>query len=87
MLVTILSEFGSCWEKTVRRAINNTQPLCTNQGGWGHWPVDYTSPQSFIIAFCYSLTSQLWGLLLNFDWLVRKLCVQTFQRLIEIYKR
>ncbi len=27
MLVDILTEFGSCWEKTVRRAINNTQAL------------------------------------------------------------
>ena len=37
------------------------------QGGRGHLPVYYTSPQSFMITFYYSLVKQLWGLLLNFD--------------------
>ena len=41
-----------------------------NQGGRGHWTVYYTSPQSFIVKFSYSLAQQLWELLLNFDWLV-----------------
>ena len=31
--------------------------------------VYYTSPQSFVITFCYSLAQQLWWVLLNFDWL------------------
>ena len=35
------------------------------QGGRGHLAVYYTSPQSLIM-----LGRQLWGLLLNFDWLV-----------------
>ena len=38
------------------------------QAGSGHWAVYYTSPQSLIITFSYSLIS--WGFLLNFDWLV-----------------
>ena len=41
----------------------------TIQGGRGHWVVYYTSPQSLIISFSYSLAQQRWGLLLNFDWL------------------
>ena len=40
------------------------------QGGRGHWAVYFTSPQSFLITFSYSLAQQLWGLLLNFDRLV-----------------
>ena len=28
------------------------------------------SPQSFLVMFSYSLATQLWGLLLNFNWLV-----------------
>ena len=32
------------------------------KGGRGHWAVDYTSPNSFIITFSYSLSWQLWGL-------------------------
>ena len=42
----------------------------TNQGGRGHWAVYYTSPQTFILLFSYSLAQQIWGLLLNFDWFV-----------------
>ena len=38
-------------------------------GGRGHWAVYYTSLQSHIIMFSYSLAYQLWVLLLNFDWL------------------
>ena len=43
----------------------------------GHWAVYYTSPQSFIITFSYSLHWQLWRLL-NFciGWFI-KLSVQT----------
>ena len=44
--------------------------------------VYYTSPESFIISYCFSSVKQLWGLLLNFDWLV-----QTFEPLIVIYGR
>ena len=29
------------------------------------------SPQSFLVMFYYSLATQLWGLLLNFNWLVQ----------------
>ena len=39
------------------------------QGERGHWAVYYTSFQSFIIMFSYSLAYQLWGHLFNFDWL------------------
>ena len=38
--------------------------------GRGHWAVYYTSPQSFIITFSYSLAYQPWGLLCNFEWMV-----------------
>ena len=34
------------------------------------WAVYYTSPQSFKKRFSCSLASGLWGLLLDFDWLV-----------------
>ena len=34
-------------------------------GREGHWVVNYTSTQSFMITFPYLLTEQLWGLLLN----------------------
>ena len=36
----------------------------------GLWAVYYTSPQSLIITFSYSLAKQPWGFLLNFDWSV-----------------
>ena len=39
------------------------------QRGRGQWNVYYTSPQSFLITFSYSIAQQLWGLLLNFFWL------------------
>ena len=35
------------------------------QGGRGHWVVYYTSLQSFIITFSYSLSQQIWRFLLN----------------------
>ena len=57
------------------------------QGGRGQWVVYYTSPQSFMIVFSYSIAQQLWGLLLKFDWLVGwfiKFSVKTFQPLIVI---
>ena len=47
----------------------------------------YISPQSFMIMFSYSLAYQLWGLLLNFNWLVFKFSVPMFQPLIVIYRR
>ena len=31
-------------------------------GESGHWALDYTSPQSFMITFSYLLSEQLWGL-------------------------
>ena len=43
-----------------------------NQGSRGQWAVYYTSPQSFILTFSYRLAQQIWGLLMNFDWLVHK---------------
>ena len=47
----------------------------TKQDGKGQWAIFYTSPQSFIITFSFSLAEQLWGLLLNFDWLFQPLIV------------
>ena len=38
------------------------------QEGRGHRAVYYTSPQSLLITFSFSLAQQIWGLLLNFDW-------------------
>ena len=43
-----------------------------NQGGFGQWAVYYTSPQSFILTFSYSLPLQNLGLLLHFDWLIHQ---------------
>ena len=40
------------------------------QVGRGQWAVYNTIPQRFIITFSYSLAQQVWGLLLNFEWLV-----------------
>ena len=42
-----------------------------NQEGRGQCAVYYTSPRIFIITFSFSLAQQLWGILLNFDWLVQ----------------
>ena len=45
-----------------------------------------TRTQIFVITLSYLLAKQLWGLLLNFDWLVHdKLSVQTIQPQILIY--
>ena len=55
------------------------------KGGTGHWAVYYTSPESFILTFSYSLASKLLGLLLNFD-LFPMLSVQMLQPLIVIYR-
>ena len=35
-----------------------------------HWAVYYTSPQSFMITFSYSLASKILGILIEFDWLI-----------------
>ena len=45
-----------------------------NQRGLGHWAVNYTSPESFIITF----SQPHLGLLLNFDQLVYKIDFQRF---------
>ena len=42
------------------------------QGERGHIAIYYASPQSYIMIFSFSLAQQLWGLLLNFDWLVHQ---------------
>ena len=34
----------------------NVNPVKKMQGGIGHWAVYYTSPQSFILKFSYSMT-------------------------------
>ena len=47
--------------------MHRIRKLHSSQGGRGHWTVYYTSPQSIIITFSYSLALQHWGLLLNFD--------------------
>ena len=36
-------------------------------GGRGHWDVNYTGTQNFIVTLSLD---QLWVLLLNYDWLV-----------------
>ena len=56
------------------------------QGGRAQWTVYYTSPQSLITKFSYSLAQQHWGLLLNLFWFIKK-SVQTLQPLIVIYRR
>ena len=43
-----------------------------NQGGMGHCAVYYTSPQRFVITFSCMLAQQLWGLSLDFNWLVNQ---------------
>ena len=58
-----------------------------HQGGRGHWAVYFTSPQSFIVTFSFSLAKQLWGFLLNFDWLVFEVECPNFQPVIVIYRR
>ena len=45
----------------------------------GQWTVYYSSSQSFILTFSYFLN--------NFDWLILKAIVQTFQLKILIYRR
>ncbi len=42
------------------------------QLGWGHWAFHFTSPQSFIRPYFNLFAHQLWGLLLNFAWLVQQ---------------
>ena len=39
-----------------------TNPLILIREEGGHWAVYYTSSQSFIIKFSYSLAEKLWGL-------------------------
>ncbi len=56
------------------------RPLSYPFRSLGQWTVYYTSLQSFIIT----LPLQLWGVLMNFDWLV--IC-QNIQLLIKIYRR
>ena len=56
------------------------------QVGRRHLAVYYTSPQSFMKTFTYSLAQQLWEFFLNLNWFI-KLSVQTFQQIIEIYRR
>ena len=53
--------------------------------GMGQWAVYYTSPQSFMITFCYSILNNFGDF--YWIWLVGLLGVQTFQPLISIYKR
>ena len=56
-----VSPLASCIDKKNRRYYKGLR---------GHCAVYYTSPQSFISTLSYLLPKQLWGLLLNFDWLV-----------------
>ena len=55
---------------------------CLAERERGQWAVYYTSPQSFIITFSYSLAYQLWGLYwILICWFI-KLSVQVFQPII-----
>ena len=45
------------------------QVYLSTQGGRGHWTVSYTSSQSYIITFYFSLASHLWDVW-NFNCLV-----------------
>ena len=73
-------------QKYLLQQDGNMYVMAMQAGRVGHCAVYYTSPQSFIITFSYSLTEQLWGLLLHLiGWLI-KLSVQTFQPIIVIYK-
>ena len=57
------------------------------QGGREHWAVYYISPTSFITTFCYLLDQKLLGIYqILIVWFI-KLSVQTFQRLVIIYRR
>ena len=49
------------------------------QGGRGHWTINYTDTQSFIIAKSYSLAQKLWVLEKNFKLVVVKLFKQQFK--------
>ena len=71
-----LSEFAKVKKKL------NCYGVVETQGGRGHWTVYYTSPQSFMIMFSYSLTLQLWELSILIVRFI-KLSVQTFQPLME----
>ena len=53
----------------------------------GQWAVYNTSPQSFIVTLSDSLAKPLWGLLFNFDWLVRLVECSNFQILILIGRK
>ena len=60
----------------------------SNKSPWrGHWSVYYTSLQSLIIMFSYSMAYQLWGLLSNLDWVVQTRSVQIFINTILFYRR
>ena len=46
------------WSKAIIIKIvekNREATLQTKQEGWGHYAVYYTSPQSFIVMFSYSM--------------------------------
>ena len=52
--------------------VPNTHKIVSSvfsQGGRGHWPVYYTSPQVFTITFFIRRLNNF-GNLINFDWLV-----------------
>ena len=52
------------------------------QGGRGDWAAYYTSPQSFMIRFSWSLALQLWGLSFSFNgWFIK------FQTWVEQLRR
>ena len=49
--------------------------------------INYTCTQSFIYMISYCLDLELWVLLLNLDWLVQTISVQTFLLKFFIDKR
>ncbi len=68
---------GALIQESSQKNINVRRVIIENQRERGHWAIYYTRPQSNILTFTYSLAQQLWGLLLNFDWLFHLVSVQT----------
>ena len=55
------------WEQVIKKMIRTPDGKVLSrceilQRERGHWAVYYTSPQSFMIKFAYSLAQQLWGI-------------------------
>ena len=64
--------FSLCYKKCrmLFLKLDNTNCIYSENISEGNRNVYYTSPQNFIITYTNSFAQQLWGLSLNFDWLV-----------------